>query len=152
VFVAFDEIPFDPTGNRDVTLSMITKSQMLSEELRQLWRVLAVFPESFDEAAATAVWEKEDKKARDTLGELLAFSLVEWNEAADRYRLHDLARVFANSRLNESEREAGRQRHAWHYQRLLAQADAIYRKGNVPALNVWLCLSNPMNESYEFAT
>src|SRR5262249_31942179 len=68
-----------------IEASLSLSYDILSEEQKQQWRMLAVFPDSFDEAAAAAVWETEDGKAQDTLGELLAFSLVEWNETPGRY-------------------------------------------------------------------
>jgi tetratricopeptide (TPR) repeat protein len=112
-----------------VEASLNLSYEMLSEELQQRWRVLSVFPESFDEAAAAAVWETEDEEAQVLLGELLTFNLVEWNEAAERYRLHDLAREFANSRLSKAEREAGGRQHARHYQQVLFTANNFYLKG-----------------------
>jgi tetratricopeptide (TPR) repeat protein len=112
---------------------------ILSEEQQQRWRMLAVFPDSFDEAAAAAVWETEDDKARDALGELLAFNLVEWNETAARYGLHDLARVFADSKMSEAERDGGRRLHARHYQSILSIADYLYFQGrNEALLGLWL--------------
>jgi tetratricopeptide (TPR) repeat protein len=112
-----------------IEASLSLSYEILSEEQKQRWRMLAVFPDSFDEAAAAAVWETENEKARDALGELLAFSLVEWNETAGRYRLHDLARVFAESRLNEAERDGGQRLHARHYQEVLSAADDLYLRG-----------------------
>lgn len=103
--------------------------EMLNEELRRRWRTLAVFIGSFDEAGVAAVWEVKHEEAQDLLGELIAFSLVEWNETARRYSLHDLARVFAGSRLSDAERDAGARWHAEHYQRALAAANALYLKG-----------------------
>jgi tetratricopeptide (TPR) repeat protein len=104
---------------------------MLSEALRRRWRSLAVFPGGFDEAGAAAVWEVGNEAAREMLGEMIALSLVEWNESAGRYRLHDLARVFADSRLSQDERSVGGRRHAEHYQRVLAAVNALYLKGGV---------------------
>jgi tetratricopeptide (TPR) repeat protein len=103
--------------------------EMLNEELQRRWRALSVFPGSFDVAAAAAVLEIEDEVARDALGEMIGFSLVEWNEAAGRYRLHDLARVFAESRLIDAERSASNRRHAEHYQRVLFAANYLYQQG-----------------------
>ncbi|HKX29696.1 MAG TPA: tetratricopeptide repeat protein, partial [Blastocatellia bacterium] len=103
--------------------------EILSEELRPRWRVLAVFPDSFNEAAAAAVWETAADQARETLGDLLSFSLVEWIEVAGRYRLHDLARVFADSRLSDAERDGGRRLHARHYQAVLSAAEHLYQQG-----------------------
>ncbi|HUT37308.1 MAG TPA: tetratricopeptide repeat protein [Planctomycetota bacterium] len=41
-------------------------------------------------------------RAQDALGELRRFSLIEWNKASGRWRLHDLARDFADARLDEA--------------------------------------------------
>src|SRR5262249_44539097 len=112
-----------------IEASLSMSYDILSEEQQQRWRMLAVFPDSFDEAAAAAVWETEGGKARDTLGELLAFSLVEWNETAGRYRLHDLARVFADSRMSEAERDGGRRLHALYYQSVLSITEYLYVQG-----------------------
>ena len=67
--------------------------------------------------------------AGNALGELRAYSLVEWDQAAGRYRLHDLARVFAGSRLGDAEGETARRRHAEHYRGVLAMADELYQEG-----------------------
>jgi tetratricopeptide (TPR) repeat protein len=112
-----------------IEASLTLSYEILNEEQQQRWRMLAVFPDSFDDAAAAAVWETEDEKARDALGELLAFNLVEWNETAGRYRLHDLARVFAESRLHEAARDRGSRLHAQHYQEVLSTANSFYLKG-----------------------
>ena len=102
---------------------------LLSEELQKRWRVLAVFPDTFEETAAAAVWNLEVGKAQDTLGELIAASMLEWNESVRRYRLHDLARLFAGSRLGIEERADGLRLHATHYQTVLKAADDLYLKG-----------------------
>ena len=94
-----------------------------------LWRALAAFPDTFDVAAAAAVWEMEPALARDALSELRSYSLVEWSEATGRYGLHDLARVFAGSRLGEAEGAAARRRHAEHYRGVLGLANDLYLKG-----------------------
>jgi hypothetical protein len=73
----------------DASLSL--SYELLSEEWRQRWRWLAVFPDTFSADAAAAVWEFDMPRAQDSLGELLAASLMEWNESIQRYRLHDLA-------------------------------------------------------------
>jgi tetratricopeptide (TPR) repeat protein len=112
-----------------IEASLSLSYEILSEEQQQRWRMLAVFPDSFDDAAAAAVWETENGKAQDTLGELLAFNLVEWNETARRYRLHDLARVFADSRMSEAERDGCRRLHAQHYQSVLSTANYLYHQG-----------------------
>ena len=61
-------------------------------------------PETFDEAAAAAVWSLDEDAAREALDALDSYSNIEITKAADtgvlRYRLHDLARDFANARLS----------------------------------------------------
>jgi tetratricopeptide (TPR) repeat protein len=112
-----------------VEASLGLSYDLLGERLQARWRTLAVFPDTFDVAAAAAVWEVEPDEARDTLGELLRYSLVEWDEASGRYRLHDLARLYAGSRLSEDERAAAQRRHAAHYRAVLALAGDLYEKG-----------------------
>ncbi len=46
-----------------------------------------------------------------------------------RYRLHDLARLFASSRLSQAEHTTAQQRHATHYESVLSQADGLYKQG-----------------------
>lgn len=103
--------------------------QLLIAEMQQRFRMLAVFPDTFDAAAATAVWEVKLTAAKESLGELLLYSLVEFSETTSRYRLHDLVRLFADTRLAEKEREAAQRRHAGHYLSVLGSADDLYKKG-----------------------
>jgi hypothetical protein len=112
-----------------VDASLTLSYDLLDPELQEGWRALAVFPETFDVEAAAAVWEVEPDEARDTLGGLLRYSMVEWDEASGRYRLHGLARLFASSRLSEVERTAARRRHAEHYREVLALAGDLYLEG-----------------------
>ena len=55
---------------------------------------LAVFPDSFDRAAAAAVWAVGDGTAGAVLGTLMRLSLLEWYEAHQRFVLHDLVAGF----------------------------------------------------------
>ena len=111
----------------DASLSL--SYELLSEELRERWRWLAVFPDTFADDAAAAVWEVEVDQAQDMLGELMAASLVEWNETSGRYRLHDLAQLFADSKLSAEERAVGQKRFAMHYKEVLAEAQKLYLEG-----------------------
>jgi len=114
----------------DASLSL--SYDLLNEEQRVRWRQLAVFPGTFDAVGAAAVWEMEVDPARDALGELIAASLVEYE--SERHRLHDLARVFADSRLSNAEREAARRRHAGHYAGVLRVANDLYLEGGASLL------------------
>ena len=102
---------------------------LLSAELQQRWRTLAVFPAPFDAAAAAAVWAMELDAAQDALGELVKYSLLSWSDTTARYSLHDLTRLFADSRMSTDERDTGQTRHAIHYADVLAAADKLYRQG-----------------------
>ena len=112
-----------------VEASVRTSYDLLTEERRRLWRLLAVFPETFDAEAAAAVWPLEIDDARDHLGELVRSSLVEWEDKDERYWLHDLARVFANKNIKTAERGESHRRHAEHFLEVLSLADSFYEQG-----------------------
>ncbi len=101
---------------------------LLPRELRARWRLLAVFPGDFDHLGAAAVWDCSPDEAKDSLSALRRASILEWNESTGRYRLHDLARDFAESRLQRARAEAEK-RHAEHYKRVLAAANVMYLEG-----------------------
>lgn|GEM_PF-609743 len=112
-----------------VEASLSLSYEQLSPELQSLFRALAVFPDDFDPKAAAAVWEKETDAAQDALGKLLKFSIVEWRQARGRYRLHNLARLFADARLSEEERVAAQQRHALYYLEVVKETNRLYLEG-----------------------
>ncbi len=114
-------------GLVDASLSL--SYRLLDEGLRRFWAALAVFPGTFDRGGAAAVWGVKADRAQDALSELVRYSLVEWNQETGRYHLHDLARLFAGSRLGEEERAAARQRHAGHYEAVLRAADQLCWRG-----------------------
>jgi tetratricopeptide (TPR) repeat protein len=103
---------------------------LLAPESQKQFGALAVFPDTFVASAAAAVWGLEPDPAQDLLGELVRYSLVEFNSETHRYRLHDLVRVFADSRLESSERAVSQKRHAKHYMAVTIMADEFYLKGN----------------------
>ncbi len=118
-----------------VEASFTFSYDLLNETLQQRWRMLAAFPGTFDRLATAAVWgvdianEAEVDKAAKVLSTLVRYSLVEWLEAEQRYRLHDLARLFANARLADDERDAVQRRHAAHFHEVLAAANDLYLRG-----------------------
>ncbi|HEX9670605.1 MAG TPA: hypothetical protein VGC93_14125, partial [Thermoanaerobaculia bacterium] len=115
-----------------IEASLATSYDLLDEEQRARWQQLAAFPGSFDASGAAAVWELEVEPARDALGDLIGASLVEYE--SERHRLHDLARVFADSRLTDAEREAAGRRHAGYYEHVLGAADELYLEGGASLL------------------
>jgi tetratricopeptide (TPR) repeat protein len=98
----------------------------LEAQAARVFRQLAVFPGWFD-AAAEEVVCKDPEHAR--LSELLRRSLVEYDSAAERYRLHDLTRLFAASRRSDQERCEAERRHAAHYVEVASAACGLYLKG-----------------------
>ncbi len=115
---------------RLIDASLSLSYELLPPKIQERWRILAVFPGTFESEAAGALWGLKSDAAQDALGELIKYSLLEWDETTARYRLHDLARLFADAHLGEVERHAGRMRHASHYLKVLGDADNLYLKGD----------------------
>jgi len=104
---------------------------LLDNDLKRRWRMLSVFPSSFSRDAAASVWDIDSTAAETCLSDMRTFNLIEWNSGADRYRMHDLARDFATSRLAEDPQEehTARLRHAAYYATLLNTVDDLYLQG-----------------------
>jgi tetratricopeptide (TPR) repeat protein len=98
----------------------------LTPDAARVFRQLSVFPAFFDARAEETVCEDPDHKH---LSELLRRNLVRYNADTQRYSLHDLARLFADSRMSDAERRATRMRHAVHYLTVLGECNALYLKG-----------------------
>jgi len=112
-----------------IDASLCLSYELLAPEFQMRWRQLAVFPGSFDKAAAAAVWQLNSEQAQDILSTLLTYSLVEYAPATGRYFMHDLVRLFSEACLNTEERAACQQRHAAHYATVLRSAKDLYKKG-----------------------
>ncbi len=93
-----------------------------SDELRDRWRRLSVFPNDFDEAAITAILEISPVEAEKTQTQLRRFSLLEVNRKTRRFNLHDLIRVFSDTKLSDDERFQVQFLHAQHYVSVLVSA------------------------------
>jgi tetratricopeptide (TPR) repeat protein len=113
----------------EVEASLSSSYDLLGGELQMLFRTLGVFPGTFDAPAAAAAWELGTEPAQAALGDLLAYSLLEWDAGLERYRLHDLVRLFAQHMLTQEERERAARRHAQHYAEVLRKADVLYMQG-----------------------
>ncbi|MGD8860331.1 MAG: tetratricopeptide repeat protein [Myxococcales bacterium] len=105
---------------------------MLDDAERRNLCALSVFAQDFDRAAVGAVWDLDAERSDARIGRLLRFNLLESDGAGEgaRYRLHDLVRLFADARLDPTDRERARMRHARHYLALLAQAEQSARAGS----------------------
>lgn len=140
--------------DESVEASISLSYELLDEGTQKRWRTLGVFPDTFDAQAAAAVWGIEGSSAsvpagdkgrrdggatgdtaKDTLSRLVQYSMLEWNEATKRYRLHDLMRDFARGRIGEDEREEASARHSLHYVQVLRFAEHLYLKGGDPLMD-----------------
>jgi len=112
-----------------IEASLDLSYELLPQKLRARFAALAVFPETFDRAAAAAVWAIEPDAVQDALSSLLKYRLLEYDAAKARYRLHDLVRDFASVRLASAEREEASRRHVAHYAGVARGADWLYLNG-----------------------
>jgi tetratricopeptide (TPR) repeat protein len=121
-----ERIGVDPLIGVDVQASFNLSYARLTPDATRVFRRLAVFPASFDARAEEKICEDPGHKH---LSELLRRNLVIYNEDTQRYRLHDLARLFAVSRMSEDEGHATRMYHSAHYLTVLGECDDLYLKG-----------------------
>jgi tetratricopeptide (TPR) repeat protein len=121
-----ERIGTDPLIGVSVEASFNLSYARLTPDAARVFRCLAVFPATFDAVAEEAICEDENHKH---LSELVRRNLVLFNADTRRYRLHDLARLFADSRLSETERRAGLMHHAEQYLRVLAKCKELYKRG-----------------------
>jgi tetratricopeptide (TPR) repeat protein len=131
-------LKIEDDASLDVYAALGLSARRLAEEkpaLEARWRLLAVFPASFAGAAAAAVWETDSDDALRDLGELRQRSMVLWDAADDRWRLHDLMRDVAEVPLEGQDEaalaarlEAAQAQHARHYLRVLWQCDAFHKE------------------------
>ncbi|HEV3038138.1 MAG TPA: tetratricopeptide repeat protein [Candidatus Angelobacter sp.] len=112
-----------------VDVSLQASYELLAGELQKRFCALAVFPDTFDLAAAAAIWEAEQDAAEEDLGELLLYSLVSFDAVTTRYHLHDLVRWFADGRLPAKERQVLASSHARHYLNVIETAHRLYERG-----------------------
>lgn len=104
---------------------------LLEPAVRKFWFQLGVFPSDFDKSAAAAVGEVKAEAADDILDCLVRWSLVEYDETKERFRLHDLAREYARVYLDSAERHAAERRHAEHFLVVATKAEDMYVRGGI---------------------
>jgi tetratricopeptide (TPR) repeat protein len=120
----------ESVGFTEAVLALSYES--LSGDKQRLWRQLEVFPNTFDVAGAAAVCGLSRSAAADALDELRRWGLVEWNESTERYRLHDIAREYADGKLGRR-LEAVQRKHAVHYAKVASEANELYVQGGSSA-------------------
>jgi len=119
-------------------LELVKASFSLSYDLlpslrKKQWCHLSIFTEDFDRNGAAAVWMMGNNPTAEALSDLVRWSLVNFISSFDseegRYRLHDLASLYAESLLSSTERADAHYRHAKHYLKVLNYAGRLYEKG-----------------------
>ncbi len=91
--------------------------QKLEPKVQQTFLDLSVFPADFDAQAEEQICQDEGHKG---LSELLRWSLVDYKPQSQdygRYRLHDLARLFASARQPDESKAIVSERHCFILQR-----------------------------------
>jgi predicted ATPase/DNA-binding SARP family transcriptional activator len=113
-----------PPRQRSLRALIDWSYELLTERERELLSRLAVFPESFDLDAATAVADDLDDSASDLLGSLVDKSLVHLDPPGGvaRYRMLETIREYATGRSTPESDLAARRAHAQHFSDLAIRA------------------------------
>lgn len=90
---------------KDVEASFELSYKKLPDELKRCWRWLSISPSDFDLEAIKSIVGVSPDEAREIQKELRNRSLLEYNADTKRFKLHDLARKFADSKLDENAAE-----------------------------------------------
>lgn len=96
---------------------------------RATWRKVGIFPADFDaDAAATVLGVDDARAARKALAPVRRRSLLEWDAAADRYRMHDLVRDLSAGELANKPDEVAAAEEAFltEYTNRLHRANTLY--------------------------
>lgn len=92
----------------DAAISLSYK--MLTRNQQKLWCQLSVFRGVFGRSSAESLWGIQRIEAGYNLDEMVSYSLVDWQDTARSYSLHDLVRVFADAQMSDEERVLVRRR------------------------------------------
>ena len=104
--------------------------QRFAAAVQKTFLDLSVFPADFDAQAEEQICLDDMHR---NLSELVRWSLVDYrshDRDYGRYRVHDLARLFASARQPDESREIIAARHSSYYKDLLAAADDHYLQGS----------------------
>ena len=133
----------------EVTRAIETSLELLGDGLREAWVKLGVFVGSFDREAAHAVLGLAGQTATDVaLDTLCNAALVQYDEARDRFSLHDLAQEYAISSVGEEVVGEANFRHGSYRIGWLQRLEARFQSGleaevvglyDEDALNVRAC-------------
>ena len=97
--------PADLPAEDRVATTIIISYRFLTPENQKCGRLLANFPGSFDETAATAILKGTDIAGSECLSTLRSRSLLSTEGNTDRYRFHQLVNAFLISQSLKEEHE-----------------------------------------------
>ncbi|MGA9527479.1 MAG: tetratricopeptide repeat protein [Terriglobales bacterium] len=115
--------------NRTAEAAISLNYARFDAETQRHWRALSVFPETFDSAAAAAVWKCDTTSADATLASLSRFAMLQRDAHRQRYSLHHLMREFARRKMAADESNDIALLHSEYYRDLLRSADDLYLDG-----------------------
>lgn len=119
-------------AGRSVEAAIQLSVNRLTDAERAVFGQLAIFPDSFDLAAAQAVIiTPGDAALEATLSRLFKGNLLLCNEYGDRYQFHDLVRDYALVHMGDA--LATRERHAAYYLDLARRCNQAFLQGGAPA-------------------
>ncbi len=120
--------PDDP--DLDLEASLELSYRLLSQDLQATYRCLGVFSAPFEGEAARAVFP-ERFDCGEVLNALGKHGLLEYQAESRHYALHDVLRLFAQTRLLAEKGEAGAalERAAVYYLAEGAAANTLYKQG-----------------------
>lgn len=101
----------------------------LTDNEQKYWRILSVFPSAFRRDAAMAIWELGENMVQDLLSKLNRISLLDYDEKAKRYSLHDLLVDYAISKTENAEEQEAHLKHAFHYKDVMESVNNSYLEG-----------------------
>lgn len=109
-------------------------ASMLDASARDAWTMLGVFVADFDLDAAAAVLGVDRDRAGETLSGILERNLIEWDEATERYHLHDLVREYVRRDLTPDNARIAGLRYVEHFTAVAVSADERVAKGGAAML------------------
>ena len=110
---------------------------LLDAPMRKYWSELSIFPGDFGLEGASRVLECDPEACEDVLFHLYKLSLVnvfvypstQFEQGETRFRLHDLDRVFASSKLKDKERRIVELRFAEYYTIVISNLNMWFASG-----------------------
>jgi tetratricopeptide (TPR) repeat protein len=121
-----------------IEASLSLSFDLLDHHTQSLWVKLSVFPQTFDTAAAAVLWKAGHQHALSVLSDLIVKCLVEWNPVTQRYGVHDLARLFADKRLSQADRDTCQRGMAKYYLEALRKIETLFIRGGDVKLSLRL--------------